>query len=879
MVSSGLQTSPRFRTLKARAQAAFEERRLRRSGESEIHERLRVLLEKLRVLDNDPLANALQKRLKELDEKGSRPSFISDVLSLLLELSHRPEYRQNFDDLDALLSRPEPPKSLTWSEIYAIDPPNDEEAAIWETIDYAASSSDEDMDNLSSDDFDTSSDEMAHKTREKRIFPRTKENSKEYVLATSESGGLDQIVNDQLTTNRHTHFASRESSRDVYLTENQVCNEILIRLRGQPSYLFKEMDNDGVPMAPFYRLPHVSLTVFLSLLKTLGDVGSQLDILRTFTNLEQTSLHMKAFQLELKSRLSKFDAYLSSFEATIAMNSNEAAMTLTRFSYEVKSETQFLLDLSLLVQRLRGDFHDDALCLDLFYDLLCSKQASGQEEVYLRLVPIFFTCLMAYMQPIRLWMETGQLSAQSDNFFISELPHSDDPKMLWSRWFALKQSSGQRPLPKFLRFAARKIFITGKSALFLRKLNVSLNPSSPTSPSQISFDQIFPSAPELDILPFPPLLHSALRTSVDLNHDYLSSKLRQHLIEDCGLWSSLDALDYLYTSKDISRSSHIDEEVFLAIDRNVSSWNDRVSLRNLFQDVFDSSPYVDSSRIVLHSKKMSSELFENNSRSVVMIRAMTFDYILPWPVANVVLAESISVYRRIATFLMQIRWAKYEIDTVQIGKLEQDDKRSCVLTFNMRHSLLWFLNTLYAHLVGVIVLETTTMREALAKAENVDAMMAAHLSFTKSLEFQCLLSNETSVIHQTFVYCIDICIHFADSVSSRYPQARFETRSPPKDPPGRGSRPQWQNDFVEDSFEYDERMFAGNKLADEIPIRNASMVGNPRYYRKYLMDIKKRFDKVCAFIISDVRTQSSLNSCRTLGLLADKLDWRNRPLR
>lgn len=837
-------------------------------------------MDKLRILDNDPLANALQKRLKELVEKGSKLSVVSDVLSLLLDLSHQPENRQNFDDLDALSHRPEPPKSLTWADIYAIEPPTDDEAAIWDTIDYAASSSDEDMEGFSDDDSDTSGDELRLITRKAKALNEAEGEPEEHSRVTAEDEGLDQIVNDQLSTNRlTTHFASLDSSRDVCLTENQAFREILVMLHGLPSYLFKEMNyDDEASVAPVHRLPHVSFTAFSDLLKTFSDIGTQLDILRTFTHLEQTTPHMKAFQLELKSQLSEFDHYLESFEAKIDFPSDKADMTLIQFSREVEEEAQTMLDLSLLVRQLRGNPHDDILCLDLLYYLLCSKQASGQEEVYLHLAPIFFSCLTAYMQPMKLWMETGQLSIQSDTFFISESAHSDDPKMLWSKWFTMKQSNGRYLLPSFLRFAAKKIFITGKSALYLRKLNVSADSFQAKVSSTISFNHIFPSTPELDILPFPPLLHSALRTFVDTTHDALSSQLRRHLIEDCGLWSSLDALDHLYFAKDLSRSSYIDEEIYLAIDKNNPSWNDRFFLRNLFQDTFDSSPYIDTSRIILHSKNMSADLFEHNSRSVVMIRAMKVDYALPWPVANIVHEESVSVYRRLSTLLTQIRWAKYEIDSLRVGKFEQDDRRSCILTYDMRHSLLWFLNTLYAHLIGVIIHETKSMREALIKAENFDAMIATHSSFATSLEFQCLLSFETAVIHQTLVYCLDICIHFADSVSSRYPQARFETKSPPVEPPG-GSRPQWRTDFGDDSLEYDERIFAGNKLADDIPIKNTSMAGNPRYYRKYLVDIKKRFDKVCSFVISDVRTQSSLKSCRTLGLLAEKLDWRKRPSR
>ena len=129
--------TPIFQSLHSHALNILKNTSPDRTNHFEIIERLRGLVEKFRVLNNDELADALQVRLQGLETTTSKRT--PEILSLFLQLSENPAQKSRIESLDQV-ERPSTPPQLTWAEVFAEDPLDNREG-IWDTIYYGDESS------------------------------------------------------------------------------------------------------------------------------------------------------------------------------------------------------------------------------------------------------------------------------------------------------------------------------------------------------------------------------------------------------------------------------------------------------------------------------------------------------------------------------------------------------------------------------------------------------------------------------------------------------------------------------------------------------------------------------------------------------------------
>ncbi|KAF5007272.1 hypothetical protein F66182_15749, partial [Fusarium sp. NRRL 66182] len=214
-----------------------------------------------------------------------------------------------------------------------------------------------------------------------------------------------------------------------------------------------------------------------------------------------------------------------------------------------------------------------------------------------------------------------------------------------------------------------------------------------------------------------------------MNHILASSMLRDQLKEQCGLWTSLSALQHIYLCKDASVSTIIDSKIFASLDKRGGVWNDRFLLTELVQSAFGETNYVDISRLIVRSARKTFHDFESQSRKVKILKSISIEYMLPWPVANIITKPAMSKYQRISTFLMQIRRAKYTLERQRLLKKndtdDDDEDEDDNLGYIIRHNLLWFTNILYGHITDmVIATNTETMEKALAESPDIDSMVS-----------------------------------------------------------------------------------------------------------------------------------------------------------
>lgn len=829
-----------------------------RTDQFAVAKQLEGLQEKFQVLNRDDLADGLRARLEELNEH--RSSWFPEILSLLLQLSDRPAQFSSLDKLEELKPQ-SPEKPLSWNDLdvsgsaYCDD-------GIWEDVNFTVEPSEDDVSSV----FSVSSSP--------RIRPESSAppDDEDYVIpdevfsSSTDEKLITSISSVQFWKPENSATAAKQEGRSSrVITELQMLRETIFMLQGLPTSLFWRRDNT-IEVDCKYTLPHASDEALSSALRVFCSIGAKIDVSRRFTSGRQTIPYMQTFHRRIEDYLHSFDMILSEIQSQYLSPKATASISILKLLDDVRRESGLLLVLSDLVSDLKGQDPDQPVqCLDMLYDLVCMTQATGDDTEFRPLAELFLSCFETYARPIRLWMERGQLDSRYGTFFVGEDRKDAGLRTLWHDWYVLAESARWMSAPKFLRPAARKMFTTGKTMVFLQHLEVLPDTIDGLKETSLSFEDLFPQALRSSLcLPFSTLLETAFDRLVDANHAVASNILRNQLDQQCGLWISLQALEHIYFCKDMSIFSTIDHTIFELIDQG-GAWNDRFLLTELAQSAFNVLPFIDASGLIVRSKASPNE--PDRSRSVEALQVLSFDYALPWPVANIVTKEAIGTYQRVSTFLMQMRRAKYTI----LKQRAQDDRaagsRTNAHSYALRHNMLWFLNTLYCHMTDLVISTTTeSMRKSLSSSTDVDDMISAHRDYMTSLKCQCLLSENLSPVHEAVINILDTCIQFADLQTSPGGLNKPTRTSKPRNP-------RESNEYrsaAEDLDDTDNESDCEYHTPARIPCHSFGA------HTQQLKSIKDKFSNLVGVVTAGLKEVGRKDRQHSWEILAEKLEWRNK---
>lgn len=804
------------------------------------------------------MAGALRGRLTELEDY--RNTWHPEILSLLLQLSDRPAQLSRLDRLEQSANASAEDESLSWSDLNAHGTAYSHED-IWEEVDFAAESSEDDFLSISSD---------AHSPE---ILPQTPGFPEEDYVVPDEvfvSGEDEELIASIgkaqfWKPENYPPVARGKENASRLITELQLAKETIFMLQGLPTSIFWRLDDD-IEVDRSYTLAHSSSKALSSLLRSFTEIGAKLDIVRHFTRMPQTIPYMQTFCREIEERLLEFDRILSQLQCNYL--SAGSTVSLLQLLDDVRRCSHNLEVLSNLVSRLGQNLSDQPMrCLELLYDLICMLEALGDDSASQDLAGLFFSCFRTYTRSIQLWMETGQVDTQANSFFVrmNRENENGDLRTLWHNWFVLDEGRRRQNIPQFLEPGVQKVFTTGKGMVFLRHLNALPERSESSETPDTVFDDIYPPKSSSLSLPFSALVESAFDRLVDANHAVSAGLLRKELDEQCGLWMSLDALQHVYLGKDLNILGTIDAKIFELIDRG-RSWDDKFLLTELTRSAFSVMPSIDPTRLAVRSADSSTR--DPQSRTVRILDSISIDYILPWPVANIITQDAIQSYQRIATFLMQIRRAKYAIVRERMRdacRTSAHDNSDTTLVHALHHNILYFLDTLYSHLTYLVIATANqSLRSALSNAEDVDAMIAAHQSYIASLEDQCLLSENLSPILDTILCLLDLCIHFADLQSAHASEDTFSEHESEGEINSLRPRRSIEDDIDSDSDEDDD--------LDHEHTLTISFHESP--YEHQMREVKLRVEQLISFIAGGLKGIARADGTPSWEILADRLEWR-----
>lgn len=810
------------------------------------------LEEKFRILNNDELADALQVRLQELAHKSDR--WTPEVLSLLLQLSDQPAKCTKIEDLDLL--KPEPlPSPLTWSQIIAEDP-FDNEDGTWDIPDFAADGSDEDEEIVSSETT--------------RADPATNLQSEvdgagnvDLLVIPPDNFALEDIARAQFWRSTKRLHMSKYSSdshlkaSSLVLTEIQVIREVIFMLLGLPTSIFVASKHGSLTLSTSCAIKYLSQDSLRQLLQGFVSLHDELLIIRKWLTRQESVPLLQTLQSALASRMKNVDHAFSTIQGRMVDLSKPFTASLLSLFDETNHITRSVQQVAQLLAQTASysKEHVPFRILELLHSASCISHSIGDVENYKFMATLFFDCFHTYLKPVMHWMRFGDVSRANHGFFVRVNEEQVAPSLVWQKQHHLVQNeSGYLHAPRFLDVAAKKIFTTGKSVNFLRMLGQDIgdiNDKGTTDP-RLDYRNVCGQDELSGLSPFSELFGMALDTWIGRQHSSSSHTLRLRLESQCGLRKSLDALEFIYFSRNGALTSNIMRTIFDRMDRGIEAWNDGFLLTELFQSVFGAISCIEVGRLAVRLSHKSHQDIQSSRRSMRVLETIRVWYTLPWPVANIIKQESVLVYQRIFVLLMQAHRAKHMLERERLinSKMpnSEGEHRQSHLVFTLRHRLLWFSNTVLIYLTDMVLATVSAnMRADMTAAEDVDGMIAVHEAYVSKLEQQCLVEERLENIHQAMISIFDLVILFSDARASYTGKSNLDTTNRLVIPaPNRQRR----------SFKRDERNHAGSDSSDDEAQANDDIadLSYIRFedisYSERLLNMHARFTELLNFVIA-----------------------------
>ena len=723
-----------------------------------MEDRIAGLEEKFRVLNNEELADALHEKVEKLSkwDKKLQP----EILALLLDLSENPATRTRIDDLELLKQPPSSPP-LTWSQILE-DDPLDSSNDIWKTIDYAEDSSEED-EALTLDRTAT----FLVKPASVHLHPLVPaEFPKDFNIP------IEHVLIQEITGSHFWKIKSGSTgipTEALFLTETQLIREILFMLMQLPTNIFQKSNHGQFRIVGTYHIHGVSTEALDDIITSFIFVGQELANVYDWVCRAEVVHMLQTLQAALRNKLQSIAALVTEIETRLLHPEYQTQVTLLSLLFEVQAATRPIQSINHLISVQQvAQAKKPFVFLESIYDGICLAESTEDEDVYKFFGELFFQCLKAYLKPVFEWIEYGRLEVDGEVFFVMKNGKEPSKESLWSEQYMLRHNSdGVLYAPHFLHLKVQKIFTSGKSIAFMRSLgletlemNQGLSSIAPTDFGSVG------GLNHADMMqPFSERLGAALDDWVNSRHQFSSLNLREIMAARYGLWRALDALEYIYLSRNGAITSHVTFGIFSRIDKSKTAWNDHFILTELFREAYGPLDCVSTGQLSVRSKEDKGRDLPNRQRTMGSLACLVVGYKLPWPIANVIRPHSEDIYQRVFVLLLQVLRAKEMLSrkvtsSLSIGK---DDSNTTAIILSLRHRLLWFVNTLHSYLTTTVLSRACSVfRTEIEKSDDLDEMIAAHDTHVTRLKSQCLISEKLASTHQAIVSLLDLAVLFSD---------------------------------------------------------------------------------------------------------------------
>ena len=719
------------------------------TNQFEIEERLNGLEEKFQVLNQAGLSDALHQRRSELLQHQHR--WVPDALDLLLKLSRHPLKHARLEQLDVPKEQTAVPASLKWSDIDAEDP-IDRRSRLWRLPDYT--------------DFSSEDDEVLPSSTDTSPEKETKPLKRTQFVSASPIRAI-KIVPDPLVVSRFKDDLFWNSEDEVTITEPQVVREILFMVQGYPTSLSTFWNGQMVPN-PRFKLDNLNPKSLNSVLLSVIEIAKAAHSLNEWSAPHQKLPFMQVLEDAMKRILKSFYDIVSELQRQhLRVAKVGGVISLLKTIEQLRRASPALQAAQAFLQDVKGQ---DAIShLDILFDHVCRLHHLADSESYQALRKVFLQTVMSYARDVDQWIGHGTIAEPLGCFFVRRVADQRDKARFWQRWYSYTESGPNRP-PKLFRPFTKQIFTCGKTTAFAKMLG-NVRPPSADSQTLSSIVEAVTFASRSSLQPLTATLSDSIAQCISTSLHFATTLLQTALQQHCNLVSTLNAFSELYLSGSPLATYTIDARLFSHLDRCQSTWNDRFLISDLLSEVYvDSS--LDIDRIIVHAEPTAVSTLAAARRSVDVLANIAFDYLLPWPIANIILPENLASYRRISLLLLQVRRAKHVLERraylhLRTFSASQTRAGTSRKVTGLSITLLNFATTLYTHLAYCVVSPLTRhLHNAISTSSwTIDDLIFLHTTYLRNLEFSCLTTKNLKVLKDTIVALLDTCVEFGFTLS------------------------------------------------------------------------------------------------------------------
>uniref|UniRef100_A0A671VVT7 Gamma-tubulin complex component n=1 Tax=Sparus aurata TaxID=8175 RepID=A0A671VVT7_SPAAU len=160
---------------------------------------------------------------------------------------------------------------------------------------------------------------------------------------------------------------------------------------------------------------------------------------------------------------------------------------------------------------------------------------------------------------------------------------------------------------------------------------------------------------------------------------------------------------------------------------------------------------------------------EDSSRLSVFL-----DVSVPWPVDIVISSECQKIYNQVFLLLLQIKWAKYSLDTLRFSgmsfhplgeevkvkePINQQIHRMCLLRVKLMH----FVNSLHNYITTRILHSTgLEFQHQVQEAKDLDQLIKIHYRYLATIHDRCLLREKVSFVKEAIMKVLNLVLIFSD---------------------------------------------------------------------------------------------------------------------
>uniref|UniRef100_A0A8C2YWH7 Gamma-tubulin complex component n=1 Tax=Cyclopterus lumpus TaxID=8103 RepID=A0A8C2YWH7_CYCLU len=204
------------------------------------------------------------------------------------------------------------------------------------------------------------------------------------------------------------------------------------------------------------------------------------------------------------------------------------------------------------------------------------------------------------------------------------------------------------------------------------------------------------------------------------------------------------------------------------------SWQQLSFLNGQLQEAVGQRHPEDSSRLSIFLETIDPS---RKKHPVNNLEVLTLGYKVPWPVDIVISSECQKIYNQVFLLLLQIKWAKYSLDTLHftdVAKkpsgapvedakpkepIKQQTHRMCLLRVKLMH----FVNSLHNYIMTRILHSTgLEFQHQVQEAKDLDQLIKIHYRYLATIHDRCLLREKVSFVKEAIMKVLNLVLIFSD---------------------------------------------------------------------------------------------------------------------